>query len=405
MKKTIWLAIITSAFFLACNYRGNNNSISFSSDGDGKKGKTTITVNDQTGSLKIESKGEIHFTDDDQGIAYISPGGYVKYTRNGRKLLAENGAGAVVYKLNSGAETDQLNEEGRKFLAEAVRVMINHGIDAEARVIRLYNKGGNASVLDETAKLESDYVKGLYLDYLLSTHPLTRNEMLITAHLISTSISSDYEKSKLLEKYSSEFLKDSSSVQAFLVAVKSIDSDYEKAKSLKSMISKPMTAEQLTYAFSVVNSIDSDYEKAGVLKELLSHGSLNATQTTAALKSTALISSDYEKAEVLKALFSKTITQNVPVSEVLPVISGVQSDYEKSEVFKQLLTQPVGSEDDWVAIIEAASGIGSEYEKANVLVAIAGKMSPGQKTKDALLKAAKTIGSDQEYARIVRAAS
>jgi hypothetical protein len=98
------------------------------------KRHTTITENGNGSTVKIEYVGQTYFNAEGTAIKRISPNGYVKYSRNGKELTAESDAhGRITYELNDGDKRTMLDEEGKAFLAQAVKDMIKHGHSAEGR--------------------------------------------------------------------------------------------------------------------------------------------------------------------------------------------------------------------------------------------------------------------------------
>lgn len=94
---------------------------------DGKR-ITTIAEDDNNTVLKIEYSGQTLFNDKKTAIAAITPNGYVKYTRDGQTLLAENdGKGNILYQINGGTKQKELNNLDKVFLEQAVKDMVKHG--------------------------------------------------------------------------------------------------------------------------------------------------------------------------------------------------------------------------------------------------------------------------------------
>ena len=67
-----------------------------------------------------------------------------KYTRNGKKVIAENDTqGLVTYELyNDGKNISIDDREGQQILSDAIKNMIDVVFDAKARLERFYKKGG-----------------------------------------------------------------------------------------------------------------------------------------------------------------------------------------------------------------------------------------------------------------------
>jgi hypothetical protein len=68
--------------------------------------------------------GKIRFYPDSTAISSISPDGYVEYQYDDKKLNAKNdGKGGVSYELYEGYTKVNMDDEGKRFIAEAVRTM------------------------------------------------------------------------------------------------------------------------------------------------------------------------------------------------------------------------------------------------------------------------------------------
>ena len=112
MKKAriVLLALTLGVLFTACHFGRRH---------------TTIVENTDNNYIKIEYAGDVRFNSDGTSINSISPGGYIKYRNNDKKLEAKNnGMGGISYELSDGDQKLNLDENGRKFIAEAVKVII-----------------------------------------------------------------------------------------------------------------------------------------------------------------------------------------------------------------------------------------------------------------------------------------
>ena len=401
MKKT--LITISLCCLIIFSGKSQSSSSSTSITTDDKKGSYTISINDGLGSLKIEASGEISFNETETAIENLSEDGYIRYKKNGKKITAEKGSdGKIYYTYNGGAKTQALNEEGNKFLMDAIRVMIEHGVDAKGHVARIYKKGGSAAVLNEFDNMKSDYVKKMMIEYLMKYDALSADEMTSIANKVGKQMSSDYEKAGLLSQFSGKYLSNPATAAAYLRAVKTIGSDYEKANALKTIFKQPLNDEMFAQVTDIANSVGSDYEKAGILEDIISNGSLNDTKFSAVIAAAKSIGSDYEKANVLEMIFSKSDIPQNHFTETIAAVASIGSDYEKSSVLQKLAGRKIVSEANWISIIQAAQNIGSDYEKANTLQAIAGNMPKTENVKSAFKVAAKTISSEYEYGKLVK---
>jgi hypothetical protein len=112
-KSGITVVVIGMALLAACSF--------------GRK-HTTIVENSNNHYLRIEYSGQVAFNDDGTAIRSISPDGYVEYQNNDKKLEAKNnGHGGISYELYDGYNKINMDDNGRKFIAEAVKVMKQKG--------------------------------------------------------------------------------------------------------------------------------------------------------------------------------------------------------------------------------------------------------------------------------------
>jgi uncharacterized protein YeeX (DUF496 family) len=399
MKKTIITFLLTACIFLLCTSQKRTSSSIYS-----ENGQHSIIITDENGSLEVKYMGEISFNEDETAISSISQDGYLKYKKNGKKLVATADAnGHPLYEINDGDKKSTLNDDERAFLTEAIKVMIEYGVGAKDRVQRIYHKGGSKAVMEELKNMKSDYVKSIYLEYLLETSSLSTAEMTEIANNVRFLIQSDFEKGKLLKKFSSQYLADDATAQAFLGAVKSIKSDFEKANAVKVILSQTLKPGQFSQVLEVANSIGSDFEKANVLKEVIANNKISPNQFSEVLKSTSGINSDFEKANVLKQILKNDKLPEDQFTETLSVVTSVGSDFEKANVLKLMAGTEIKDESHWINLIGSTSKVSSDFEKSNVLSDIAVKMPATENVKSAYLKAAKAISSDFDYGRAIRA--
>lgn len=403
MKKFLFTYFFAAALILSCASQKNGTSISYSDD-NGGKGQHSISITDENGSLELKYSGEIVFNEAETSIKNISPDGFIRYKSNGQKFEAEpTGNGHVEYAINGGSKTIALSNEEAVLVAKAIKTMIAYGIGAGDRVERMFKKGGSEAVLNEVRNLKGDFVKSIYLDYLLNTNSLTAGDMTTIASHVKTLINADFEKGKLLSKFSGKYLANEATAGAYLEAVKSISSDFEKANAVKVILKQPLTPTQFTQVLQLTKAIHSDFEKSNVLKEVLKLNTIAASQFSEVLQATATINSDFEKAGVLQSILNNNSLPVAQFNETLGVIGNINSDFEKGNVLKKVAESDIKSEDQWISLLGSSEKLSSDFEKGNVLAAIASKMPATENVKTAYMKSAKTISSDFEYAKAVKA--
>ena len=434
MKKIMLTYLLSTISMLSCISQKNTN-VSYSRNDDGNI--RTYTYNNDEVRIEIKYTGDIYFNESETAVQSVSANGYLRYNKDGNKIYISPGDnGTVFYEINGGDKKTSLDASESAFLAAAIKTLIEHGVGAKDRVARIYKKDGTAAVLKEVVNLKADYVKGIYMNYLLETNTLSKADMIDIANKVATIMESDFEKRKLLSDFSKKYLSDEATTLAYLKAVKTIGSDFEKSNATKHILSEPLTAAQFTEVLSLTQNIGSDFEKSNVLKEVLANNKISTAQFSEVLKATATIGSDFAKASVLREIFDnntisagqfseviKTIAtigsdfekaniiknvldnNKLPESqfnEMLDAISEIGSDFEKANVLKQVARQKIINESQWLNLISKTEKLSSDFEKSNVLIEIASHMPIAEKVKAAYMKTAKTISSDHEYGRVMR---
>jgi len=330
-----------------------------------------IVVNNGKDKLEISYYGEIKFTDDETAIQSISKNGYLDYKKNDAGLrMTHNEKGEIkCVMFMDGHKVNPASPEGKKLIAAAIKDMISVGFDAQGRIDRLVKKGGLRAVLNEVDRIEGDFVKSIYLKYLISSDSIHLNEVFEITKKITAQLGSDFEKAKLLQKFSATQMKDSMISEAYFEAVRSIGSDFEKTNTLKNRIRQPLNNEQFDAALNVSNTIGSDFEKANLLKELIAQG----------------------------------IYEGESFRNLLSAVDHIGSDFEKANVLKQLIGKDIKTEEQWIGLINGTAQVSSDFERGNVLLQIADKMPKSEELKTYYLNVAKTIHSEFDQERVAKA--
>ena len=386
MKLIAALAIVM-LFTASCHHRGNR-----------------IVISDGTNKLDINYSGEIKFTEDETTIKSISPRGYLRYRKNDKRLEAHSIPGGD-FKLelyDNGRKLSATDNDGKVFLADAIKEMVSVGFGAKERMQRIFKKGGSRAILNEVAQVKGDFIKSMYLEFLLTVDTIQPKENIEIATIISTQIGSDFEKGKLLSKYSAKQLKDSLIVKAYLIAAKTINSDFEKSNALKHLLNEPLTGQEIDETLIVTTSIGSDFEKANVLKIALTQP-LISNQSGEAITVTNTIGSDFEKANVLKIMIDKGLYEKESFNILLDAVSRIGSDFEKGNLLKQLIEKGFKDDAQWKAVIGETAKVSSEFDRSNLLVLIAKQMPKNESLKSAYMEVAKSIHSEMDYGRVVKA--
>ena len=364
-----------------------------------------MVVNNGDYKLTIRYDGDIEISDDETDIESISPHGYIKYNKNGSRMYAEgNNHGDVSYDLSlNGHEVDPDSQEGKTFIALAIKDMIDAGFDAEGRMQRLYKKGGKQALLTAVDKLNGDYIKRMYLEWLLENTDLSNEEMVAIANKTERQIESAYDKSTLLSNHADKFFRDSASTSAWLAAVSTIHSDYDKANALKKIMEEQLPRSQMQAALLSAATVESDYDKANILRTALEHNSYAKEDYDDMVKAIGSVNSSYDKKELLKELVKGDIPTGEAFNSLMKCVNKVDGDYDKREVLMELASKNIASEEDWTAFLQTTSKLQSEYDKAEVMVECAKYIPHSDAMREAYADAANTIKAEYDYGRVMQA--
>ncbi|UZR92361.1 hypothetical protein [Chondrinema litorale] len=373
------------------------------------RGEYSYKSSDTFSSYEIKYKGKITITDDEKGIASISPGGYFKVSKttfgNKRAVAIEsNSNGQLNYEYFSGKSREDFNEEGKSWLADIMLdVLRKTGLGADIRVKRLYNSGGIDKVLNEISEIESSSVQGLYFENLLELKNLKKGEPGLIAKKIGYVISSSSEKGRIFRKYASKFLQDESSADAYFEGVSRITSSSEKGSVLRSVLKNNKlsvaaltklleTAEEISSSsetgsvlrtvnevfvnneafieayFNTVDHITSSSERGSVLRSLMQKNTINARAMERLLKSSSKISSSSEQGSILRAAVEKGLHNDQKVqTQFFDALDRISSTSEKGSVLRSLLSETTLTNESMVMVFKGIRSISSSSEKGATL--------------------------------------
>lgn len=362
-----------------------------------------LKVNNSSEKLNLALKGDISLGDDDKSISELSQNGSISYRKKNQSLEVENDVkGNLLYTINGNKKTN-LSEEDKAVVANCVKLLIDYGVDADNRVKRIFAQKGTAGVLNEVSRFESDYVKEIYLSYLLKDQKLSKDEMIALLDKTDQYLKSDYYKAELLDGIMSSFLSEESTSEAYLKVVSNITSDYYQSTTVKKLLSTSLNEKQFNQILAVVNNMKSDYYQAEVLKILLSNNDISDEKFSNIMKITGSMKSDYYKAEIISALLKDKSLNSNRYSQTIVAIQNMKSGYYQYVILTNLADENTKDESAWSTLIDYAGKINSDYYQAELLMKIADKMPASETLRKKLIDAAKNISSDYYYGMVMRA--
>ena len=378
------IIILVLAALASCKNRGN--TIITSSDGE---------------TVEVHYNGDIHFNDSETAIESISPYGFIKYRKNDHEFEAEsNSHGQVEYKFyNDGREISLDQKDRERFLAMAIQDLISYGFDSKNRFDKIYARGGSAAVLTEVDKLKGDYIKGVYLEYLLDGPKIDQADLTEIAKKIATSLGSDFDKQRLLNKF--PVITDSATGFAYFRAVKTIGSDFDRASAIRHLYDQPLSDNLGQLILLAVKTLGSDFEKSQLLGQYPSRYLQDSLLTDTYLDAVRSIGSDFEKANAIRNLFHQRLSSG-QIQQILYVANTLGSDFEKANILKEMIEKENLDSAVFNTMLNVSGSVGSDFEKANIIRELMRKkIYPGDSFNN-LISAVNHVNSDYERTNLLK---
>lgn len=342
-------------------------------------------------SIQLLSTGHFALNDTEDAFLALSETGDLKLIIDtGEKdasyhmIVKDGQADHAFYKNGEAATNQQANEA---WLREAIHNLITEGYDTEERVSRILKAGTPSDVLEETARMKTDWVKHSYLLALLDRTTLTDKEQRKLTHMV-LDFKDDFHKKLVLLRL---FDKDTTDnrVGLALKAAKDMKSDFERRELVTVALQhEGLTRKNAAAFLKVAKTINSDFE----LRSLLAAAVLNADidlKTAEKLIDLAedKIDSDFEKRAFYTHMV-QTFGHNEDImSALLDATDKLDSDFEKRQMLDVMISHASLSETQWLDVIDIAEDMDGGFEKKSVLMHIKQFAPESSKIEEALAEA------------------
>ncbi|HEV8197360.1 MAG TPA: M56 family metallopeptidase, partial [Gemmatimonadales bacterium] len=252
------------------------------------------------------------------------------------------------------------------------------------------------------AHLDSDYEKGRVLSAVpqnLLGEPQVRASFLG----VTRSIESDYEKARALVAISGAGL-DPASTQTALTAATTISSAYERSRVLQAVSKNAPPGRDLDpLYFEAVDGIDSDYEKGRVLAGYAQHGNLGEANLGRLYTAASTIGSSNELANLLVTSIGSSASVSARCAGFLDAASHIDSDNDKARTLVALQGAASLSPACANAAVALAGSIQSSNERARVLIDFVARGLLSEATRVAYFHAARGTDASYDLRRILTA--
>ncbi|WP_068410987.1 hypothetical protein [Roseivirga echinicomitans] len=384
--------------------RSGSNSTSISQ----KNGTYRYSSKQGNNGIEIEYEGDIAFTDDDKAIKSISRDGYIKIRKTSfgerRELLAEgNSAGTIDYQFYEGRRKADFDAAAQKWLADVLPEAIRAtGIGAESRTQRIYAKGGLDAVLKETSQIRSDYVSQMYLKAVLDKQNLNNKELVKIAAYVPANLSSDHYITEVFKDYSSLFLKNNETTEAFLSAIGRMDSDHYVSLILMRALQEDLSDVMISKVLDAAERMDSDHYKTEVIKKVMDRKDLSSSAVNRIVKATSDIDSDHYATLVLREALDRPNLTDEAFESLMEAISNIDSDHYVTETMRGLLRQSNPSDRVVEAVIKRVGRMDSDHYRTLVINDLMENQQISKKYFNDLLVTVNDVGSDNYASKILK---
>lgn len=318
--------------------RGGSDSIEWTRGGNGT-------------SLRIAARGRLEFTDDERDVKDIVGNGYIEISEQGRSwFFRPDGRRYVVRRVANGELTRRFVVDGteqpidaaaRSWIGDAIEGFVrDSGFNSDVRVARILATRGADGVLEEIARIPSDFIQATYYVELAKQASTDNRTIERALRQAGRDIDSDFELARTLAALADIVTLDDALGTAFVDATRSIGSDFEHARVLNALLQsgrQAMVAERVV--LTSVSGIHSDFERQRVLSTLSARKGLADETVIGIARSASTMASDFEKARVLLRLVAAQPIGVAAKPELVKAVGSIGSDYERGRVLSTMLRQ------------------------------------------------------------------
>ena len=329
MKLTFFLIAFSLVFvrtYLSCTgaWHASNSNV---------EGNMTIISDNYR--EEIHWSGVIRLNDDETALASITPGGYLKYRLNDKKMVAEsNLQGEISYSLYDDGVQIPADSNGQKFIAHAIEQLVAAGFDAAQRVERIYQKGGDSALLAETDKQKTDQLKMMYLQRVFA-HDSIRDGLLPLAMEKISRFGADNEKVFLLNKITTRQLQDSTNLRAFFGVLGRMGADRDKLMMINRLLKDSTVPDELfDKIMEITSQMSADMDKVDIYNKLLDREVISEYQWMVLIAETARLHTDFDKARLLVRIAPKMPASDNIKKAYMTAAKTIQSDMDYGKVIR-----------------------------------------------------------------------
>lgn len=354
-------------------------------DSQGRGVSTQHVVNNGVRRLRVSSpncsaeilvEGDLRFTQDFTGIAWISPGGIFRATeeegRDRREVVARPAADGVDVSWFINGRTEAFDDEAAQWLSETLLTFFRRtGYAADERVQWLLGRGGPDAVLEEIALLQSNSARRAYTEGLIRRETLDSETLIRVMRDSSRQITSNSQLAGVLAAIGERYAFEGDVARAFVDATGAISSNSSRAALLVSLAERHPIGGEIARAYlDVARGISSSSQQRRVLAAALD-GDPPPELVVEVLRSAEEISSNSQKRDLLIDVARRHRLEGEIAEAYLRAANTITSNSSLRQALSPVLDQGIQSSDHVSAVLRGANRISSSSQRAALLAEVA----------------------------------
>ena len=350
----------------------SSSSVHLSLTDDAGSNNTIVSFSNDKQKFSANIHGKIQFGDDEADVKSLEGNATFEDVRDGvaHRIDVSGGGTNMQRRYFVDNKEHPYDDDARAWMKRIVLDMMRSGVDAEARVKRLYNQGGAERVLAEIDEMTSDYARRVYVVELVGLGKLS-DAQLDRVIAICGALSGDYERREAMTALFNKQLLDAQRQVEFLHQALRFDGDYERAELLVGVLPRLVDTPQVRQAWLDAGlQVKDDYERRRTLEAIVARG-LDDRQLASVIEAGASIRGDYEKRTLLVAVAEHAHDIDALAPAYVKALQNMRGDYEHKEALLALIHSGRLGERGLPAVLDSAGAIKSAYECREVLVALA----------------------------------
>lgn len=361
---------------------------------------STITSTWPDGHLRIRLNGKVRFNEAEDELQELQGRFEVEEQRDGRlrHLLIESQAQGTLlkrsYALNG--KPQPIDADAQAWIARMMGVAADATVSNEARVKKLFARGGVEAVLANIEQSGSEYARRSRVEALLRLGPL---DTAATARVlaIAQELGSDFDRRKTLQALIKAQALNDEQQQALLRGAARIGSDFDLRELLLSLTPQLSSSAPVLQAWlEASQALGSDFDLRTVLEALMQRDDASSAQVEAALQASLKLGSDFDHRSALTRI-ARRLDARLPAQfeAYNRSAAAISSDFERRTALIALIEVQPLDKAACLGVLNAIDGIASDYERVTVMRALAQRMAPDQELVARYRQLARGLGDHE----------